>query len=87
MLSDVDRFAEAEQRFRDSLRLGTPSVDFRVNVATNLARVLAEQEKHEEAIDVLKQLADEGLDDVYTRSTLSMVLLMKGRTDEPLLYR
>jgi superkiller protein 3 len=81
-LSDLDRFAEAEQRFRDALRLGPASDDFHVDVTMNLARVLAEQDKYEEAIGVLKQLADDGFDNVYTRSTLSGVLLMEGRTDE-----
>jgi tetratricopeptide (TPR) repeat protein len=82
ILSDLDRFAEAEQRFRDALRLGPASADFHVDIATNLARILAEQDKYEEAIGVVKQLVDEGFDDVYTRTTLSMVFLMEGRTDE-----
>jgi tetratricopeptide (TPR) repeat protein len=82
ILSDLDRFAQAEQRFRDALRLGAASDDVQVDVTINLARVLAEQDKYKEAIGVLKQLAADGFDNVYTRSTLSGVLLMEGRTDE-----
>jgi tetratricopeptide (TPR) repeat protein len=82
ILSDLDRFAQAEQRFRDALRLGPASDEFHVDITINLARVLAEQDKYEEAIGVLKQLADDGFDSVHTRSTLSGVLLMEGRTEE-----
>ena len=78
-LAELDRFQEAENKFRQALQLGPSSRDARLDIQVRLAVALAEQDKFDESATIFDQLAQEGVDDVFTRSALSMVLLLQGR--------